>query len=517
MTLVAGIDFGTASVRVSIVHGERGRIGGANADYPVLRRADDPNFATQRHEDHLRALEEAFQAAIAAAAVKGRDIRAMAVDTTGSTVIPLDERLQPLDDAYLWCDHRAWREAAEITAKARELQLEALQWCGGTYSSEWGFAKVLHWLRSHSERRHLFYTAAEHCDLMVATLCGVYDPDIMVRSVCAMGHKWMWNKGLGGLPSEEFLTAVDPLFEGLRARLQGSYLTADQVAGGLSDPWAARLGLRAGIPVAAGALDAHWDAVGAGCRLGDVVNVIGTSTCIMAVTDAPRLIPGLSGVVQGSIHPAKLGIESGLSAVGDLFEAIARRAGKTVSDLASRLWCFKAAQTGLLRLAWDNGDRSVLADPQLRGVTLGWRLNHTAEDELFAAIEGTAFHTRIILDRLQEYDVPIERVINAGGVPQRNEVLNRVYASVLGKPILLPASETTSLGSAIFAFLAAGVFKTVEEAQSALTPRYRVIDPEAGDVRIYEEAFAQFREVYFSLSRSDVFHMGAKSNTEVIQ
>jgi L-ribulokinase len=399
----------------------------------------------------------------------------------------------------LWCDHRAWREAGEITANAAEQGLAALEWCGGTYSSEWGFAKVLHWLRNNPTLRGRLYTAAEHCDLMVATLCGIRSTSQLPRSICAMGHKWMWHEELGGLPGEDFLTSVDPLLAGLRERLGGRYQTSDAIAGGLCNEWAQRLGLRPGIAIPVGALDAHWDAVGAGCRIGDVVNVIGTSTCMMALADQPRLIPGVSGLVRGSIHPDKLGIEAGLSAVGDLFDAIARRAGTTVAALGAKIREHRAGQTGLLRLPWDNGDRSVLVNPQLRGITLGWRLNHTAEDELFAAIEGTAFHTRIILERLQEYGVCIERVINAGGIPQRNETLNRVYAGVIGKPILVPAGDVTSLGSAIFAFLAAGTFKSVEEAQSALSPGYRTIEPEPADVQVYQESFARFRELYFTL------------------
>lgn len=499
MSIVAGVDFGTASVRVSIIHSERGRLGSGSAQYPLLRSSDDADFATQRHADHCRALESAFRSALATAAINGKTIEALAVDTTGSTVVPVDDGLKPLDDYYLWCDHRAWREAAEITAKAREQGLAALNWCGGTYSSEWGFAKVLHWLRSHPEQRSRFHTAVEHCDLMVATLCGLKDPSQLPRSICAMGHKWMWNEALGGLPSDDFLASVDPLLAGLRARLQGRYLTSNNIAGGLSGEWARRLGLKAGIAIPVGALDAHWDAMGAGCRIGDVVNVIGTSTCIVALSDTPRLIPGVSGLVQGSVHPARLGIEAGLSAAGDLFEAIARRAKSTVAALAAKTENFRAGETGLLRLAWDNGDRSVLADPKLRGITLGWRLNHTAEDELFAAIEGTAFHTRIILERLQEYGTPIGRVINGGGIPQRNQTLNRVYAGVLGKPILVPAADTTSLGAAIFAFLAAGTFKSPEEAQDALSRGYRVIEPEGEDVRTYTDLFARFRELYFSL------------------
>lgn len=502
MTIVAGVDFGTGNVRVSIVDSERGRLAQGIGEYPVLRDPADPNWATQRHADHLRALEHACHAALSHARLSGKVIEALALDTTGSTVVMLDERLQPLDDYYLWCDHRAWREAQEITRAGRAHQLTALDWCGGSYSSEWGFAKVLHWLRSHPAARARFCTAAEHCDYIVATLCGISTLDELPRSACAMGHKWMWHHELGGLPSGEFLESVDPLLAGVRDRLAGRYLTSDQTAGELCSEWADRLTLGAGIPIAVGALDAHWDALGAGCRLGDVVNVIGTSTCIMALADTPRLIPGVSGLAQGSIHPKKLGIEAGLSAVGDLFDAIAKRANTPLSALSDRIQHYGAGQTGLMRLAWDNGDRSILVNPQLRGITLGWRLNHTAEDELFAAIEGTAFHTRIILERLQEYGVPIDRVINAGGIPQRNEALNRVYASVLGKPILVPETDTTSFGSAIFAFVCAGAFKSVEEAQQAIAPRHRVCEPIARDVQTYRDLFSQFRELYFAFGKA---------------
>jgi L-ribulokinase len=206
--------------------------------------------------------------------------------------------------------------------------------------------------------------------------------------------------------------------------------------------------------------------------------------------------------VRGSIHPGKLGIEAGLSAVGSLFDAIALRANITIADLMESVKNHTAGQTGLLRFAWDDGDRSVLVDPTLRGITMGWRLNHTAADELFAAIEGTAFHTRIILDRLQDHGAPIARIIHGGGIPQRNETLNRVYADVLNKPILVPDKDTTSLGSAIFAFLAAGTFRSVEEAQAVLSPGYRVIEPVAEHARVYEDIFPKFRNLYFTLGRS---------------
>src|SRR5271157_4132129 len=450
MTIVAGVDFGTLSVRVTLVDSQKGPIGTASASYPLHRRREDPNFATQSHTDQMTALAAATRDALRSTGVDGGAVAAIALDTTGSSVIPVGEGLEPLDDYYLWCDHRAFAEAEEITAKAHETGLEAIDWCGGVYSHEWGFAKLLHWLRHNPGKRSSFVTAVEHCDMVAATLCGIRSVADLKRSVCAMGHKWMWNPKWGGLPPEEFLVAVDPLFAGVRAKLGGEYLTSDKIAGHLTPEWAEKLGLRAGIPIPVGAFDAHWDAIGAGVRLGDVVNVVGTSTCIMAIGEKAELIPGVCGVVPGSIHPHRIGIEAGMSATGDIFEAIARRAGTTVAELSRGLENYRAGETGLLRLTWDNGDRTVLVNPELSGVTLGWRLTHTAQDELFAAIEGTAFHTRVILERMEQYGVPVRRVINGGGIPQRNPVLNQVYANVLGKHVLVPAGDVTSLGSAIF-------------------------------------------------------------------
>ena len=502
MAIVAGVDFGTLSVRVSIVDSVKGRLASATAEYPLVRKKEDPDHATQSHAAHMDALVAATRDAVRLAGIEGRQVRSIALDTTGSSVIPVAEGLVPLDDYYLWCDHRAKEEAALITRLAHAEKLEAIQWCGGVYSSEWGFAKLLHWLRHNPEKRARFVTALEHCDMVAAVLCGITGPAQVPRSVCAMGHKWMWNASLGGLPPEEFLVAVDPLLAGVRAKLAGRYATSDEIAGRLTPAWAAKLGLRAGIPIPVGAFDAHWDAIGAGVREGDVVNVVGTSTCVMAISPESKLIPGVCGVVPGSIHPKMTGVEAGLSASGDIFEAIARRAGSNVVALSEGLEAYRAGQTGLLRLTWDNGDRTVLVNPELGGVTLGWNLTHSAQDELFAAIEGTAFHTRVILERMEQYGVPIRRVINGGGIPQKNEVLNRVYANVFNKPVLVPQSEVTSLGSAIFAFLAAGTFKTIEEAQDALCPSYRTVEPDPAAARVYEELYPLYRKLYFGLGRA---------------
>src|SRR5271157_3865120 len=200
MAIVAGVDFGTLSVRVTIVDTARGRLGSGVAEYSLHRKKEDPDFATQSHGGHMRALVEATGKALSAARVPGDQVSAIALDTTGSSVIPVGENLEPLDDYYLWCDHRSWREAALITETAHRTKLEAIEWCGGVYSSEWGFSKLLHWLRHNPEKRGRLASAFEHCDMVAATLCGITDAQQAKRSVCAMGHKWMWNASLGGLP-----------------------------------------------------------------------------------------------------------------------------------------------------------------------------------------------------------------------------------------------------------------------------------------------------------------------------
>ena len=293
--------------------------------------------------------------------------------------------------------------------------------------------------------------------MVAATLCGITDPRQVKRSVCAMGHKWMWNPKWDGLPPQAFLSKVDPLFDGVREKLAGEYLHLRShrraslarngprhwaCARGFRFPWvhSTRTGMRS-APAAAKATSSTWSA-----------HPRASSRWSKRTT----LVPGVCGVVPGSVHPAYTGVEAGLSATGDIFEAIARRAGTKVTELSQGLEHYRAGQTGLLRLSWDNGDRTVLVNAELGGVTLGWNLMHTAQDELFAAIEGTAFHTRIILERMAENGVPVERVINGGGIPQQNAVLNQVYANVLNKPVLVPDGTPTSLGSCIFALLAAG-------------------------------------------------------------
>lgn len=495
--IVAGVDFGTLSVRVTLMDCDDGAtLGGAVASYPLKRSAADPLLGAQSHDDQMDALARAMREAVARAGIRGEAVAALACDTTGSSVVMVDRDLRPLADYYLWCDHRAHREAEEITALGRAEGLEALKWCGGTYSHEWGYAKVLHFLRHNPDLRDRFATALEHCDMVAATLCGIRDPADLARSICAAGHKWMYGAAWGGLPPQDFLSRVDPLLDGINERLAGRFLTSDAVAGHLSPEWAERLGLAPGIPVPVGAFDAHWDAVGAGARPGDIVNVVGTSTCIIAM--GPQgfpPVPGLCGVVPGSVLPGWTGIEAGQSATGDVFDAIARRAGRDVAGLCAEVAHLPPGGSGLMRLNWDNGDRTVLVRPDLGAVTLGWDLNHTAADEMHAAIEGMAMHVSIITERIEQGGMETARIVNAGGIPQRNDLLNQVYADVLGREVHVPAQSPVGTGSCIFAAMAAGAFDTFQAAQQVLCPPTRVFFPRGG----YDALNALFRDLYFGL------------------
>ncbi|ORE94293.1 ribulokinase [Stappia sp. 22II-S9-Z10] len=508
MAIVAGVDFGTLSVRVTLMETGGEHLSTAIASYPLHTDAADPYRATQSHADHMAALASAVRAAVADAGIDGRSVAAIACDTTGSSVLPVDEDLQPVGDYYLWCDHRAHREAAEITAAFRAAGHEAIDWCGGVYSHEWGYAKLLHALR-HAPDASRIASAVEHCDMVAATLAGVKRPQDVVRSACAMGHKWMWNPKWGGLPPQEILAGIDPLLAGINDRLAGPVATSDRLAGHLCAEWADKLGLAEGIPIPVGAFDAHWDAIGSGCRLGDIVNVVGTSTCIIAV-GPPDLgtIAGLCGLVPGSVDPALMGVEAGQSATGDVFDAIARRAGVPIAELSAGLDAMRPGSTGLLRVPWDNGDRTVLVRPDLGGLTLGWTLGSTAADELFAAIEGMALHVRIIIERMVEGGVPAERIINAGGIPQRSDVLNQVYANALGRDILVPTASPVGVGSCVFAGLAAGAFASIAEGQAALCPPMRTFTPDPSAAPAYADLFALFRDVYFAFGEGRAADLG---------
>ena len=394
--------------------------------------------------DHMRALAEATRQAVQAAGITGEQVEAIALDTTGSSVIPVGEGLVPLDDYYLWCDHRAkqkpqklrnsrtwnkfgshsvvWRRVLLGVGICQAAALAAPQ--SGQARTVRQRLRALRHGRGHALRNH-------RC------------PKRVKRSVCAMGHKWMWNPSLGGLPPESFLAKVDPLLAGVRSQTRGEYATSDKIAGTLSPQWAEKLGLRAGHPHSRSAPSTHTGTRSArrprrrcGQRRGHLD--LHHRLCRAGAADPGSLRSG-AGQRASAIHRHRSWTLRHRRYL-QRHSAPRKHHGRRVEQ---RTGAYGAGQTGLLRMTWDNGDRTVLVNPNLGGMTLGWNLMHTAQDELFAAIEGTAFHTRIILDRMTEYGAPTQRVINGGGIPQNNPVLNQVYANVLGRPVLVPSGKVT--------------------------------------------------------------------------
>lgn len=527
-----GLDYGTNSCRSLIVNLETGaEVASHVYNYPsgqlgVLVDPRDPNVARQSPADYRAGLIEIVvqglaKARAADASFSAEQVVGIGVDTTGSTPIPVNRAGTPLAllpefagnlnaQAWLWKDHTSHAEAAEITALARELRPEYLAKCGGTYSSEWFWAKVLRCKRVAPEVFEAAFSFVEMCDWIPALLTGIEDPLTLKRGVCAAGHKALYSKAWGGLPDKAFLGRLDPALADLRDRLYETAYTADVKAGGLCPSWAKMLGLREGIAVAVGAFDAHMGAVGAGCAGGTLAKILGTSTCdLMVAKNSQPLqdIPGVCGIVDGSVIPGYYGIEAGQSAVGDIFlwfvnqlvpDAYGATPGAKFAALDERASALRPGESGLLALDWNNGNRCVLTDVRLSGLVLGQTL-HTSAAELYRAlVEATAFGARMIVDRVREYGVPVEQVITCGGLAVKSPFLMQVYADILSMPMAVAASDQTcALGAALFGAVAAGAFADVEEAQRKVCRvRERVYQPIPENVAVYAELFRLYRQVH---------------------
>ncbi len=526
-----GLDFGTSSVRALVVDVSDGReVGTAVWKYKhgkdgVILSAD-PNLARQHPADYLEGAEKTLRLALARAhkAVRGfrrERVIGIGVDTTGSTPLPVDRDGVPLAFqrtfasnpnamAWLWKDHTSVREAAEISALAREIRPQYLAKCGGTYSSEWFFSKILHCLRVDPDVFHAAYLWVEIADWIPAVLSGTEAADRIAVGTCAAGHKAMYNPAWGGYPDEEFLSRLDPNLAGLRRRLKSSTLTVDRSVGGLTAEWAKRTGLKPGIPIAAGAFDAHLGAVGAGVTEGTLVKIIGTSTCDMAIARNDRQvadIPGLCGIVDGSILPGYFGLEAGQSAVGDIFnwfvEYVRPGGGKgTHAALARDAVRLAPGESGLLALDWNNGNRTVLVDQRLTGLLIGQTLYTTPAEIYRALIEATAFGALTIISRLEEYGSDIDRIVNCGGIAEKNALVMQIYADVTGRPMVVSRSaQTCALGAAMAGAVVAGTkaggYDRLEQAQQKMAGiRERVFTPDPEAHAVYRELYALYRKLH---------------------
>ena len=527
-----GLDYGTNSVRTVIVDVANGReVAAALWDYAhgaqgvILSR--DPNLARQHPADYVKGAEVTIGKALAAAkrAVRGfqpEQVIGIGVDTTGSTPLPVDEQGQPLTFqkrfakdpaamAWLWKDHTGVAEAEEITALARKLRPHYLAKCGGTYSSEWFFSKILHCLRTRSEVFDAAWSWVECADWVPAMLTGTEAPDKLTIGVCAAGHKAMYNDDWGGYPDAEFLGQLDPELGQLRARLRPQASAIDRAAGGLTPEWARRTGLKAGIPVAVGAFDAHLGGVGSGIAPGILVKIIGTSTCDMMVAPLNEKlpdIPGLCGIVKGSILPGFYGLEAGQSAVGDIFnwfvnyiQPLGRKAGshEALSAAAGKM---APGDSGLLALDWNNGNRTILVDQRLTGLLVGQTLYTTPAEIYRALIEATAFGALTIINRFEEYGVKVAQIVNCGGIAEKNPLVMQIYADVTGRPIKISRSaQTCALGAAIAGAVVAGKpaggYDNFAEAQAAMTGlKPRVFQPNPKAHEVYQRLYRLYRALH---------------------
>ena len=525
-----GIDFGTNSVRALVVDVATGEEIASSVheyrrgDQGVITEPSNPHVARQHVSDYHEGLRTAVPAALARAGAapgfRAADVIGIGIDTTGSTPIPVDASGTPLCllpefegnlDAlvWLWKDHSSMAEAERITALAAEHRPQYLARCGGVYSSEWFFSKVWHCLNAAPAVFEAAQSWVECCDYIPALLVGETRPDRIKRSVCAAGHKAMYAADWGGLPDAEFLELLDPKIAELRPRLYAHADSSDVRAGGLCAEWAASLGLPEGIAVAVGAFDAHHGGVGAGVKVGTLVKIIGTSTC--DITVAPResraaSIPGVCGIVDGSVLPGYYGIEAGQSAVGDIFNWFVTHVCEGDASLHARLTeeaaSLRPGESGLLALDWNNGNRTILVDARLTGLLVGQTLHSNRAQIYRALIEATAFGAHTIHNRMREYGVPIDRMVACGGIAEKNPLVMQIYADVDGQPISVTrSSQTCALGAAIFGAVAAGPaaggYATTAEAQARMaSPAAATYTPNPAHRAVYRRLYALYKRLH---------------------
>ncbi|HVN47811.1 MAG TPA: ribulokinase [Bacteroidota bacterium] len=534
---VIGLDYGTNSCRSLLIDVANGKELASHVfPYPsgssgVIVDGNDPNLARQNPADYVNGIEvticEALKKAKAVDPLfSPSNVIGIGVDTTGSSPLPVDAdglplcfnekfKNNPAAMVWLWKDHTSFAEAAQITALASNIRPQFLSKIGGTYSSEWWWSKILHCKNIAPEVFDAASSWIEICDWIPAVLTGELKPQNIKRSVCAAGHKAMFHPEWNGLPDEEFLEKLSPGLGSLRSRLFDQTFTAEHLAGYLSKEWAAKLGLSTSVAIAVGAFDAHMGAVGAGISTGTLVKIVGTSTCDIMIHPHKKPlqdIPGVCGIVDGSVMKGYYGIEAGQSGVGDIFlwfvnNLVSEKYGATQDEKFQNLGAAAAelqpGESGLLALDWNNGNRTILVDVRLTGLLLGQTLHTTAPEIYRALIEATGFGALAIIDRIEEYGVPVKEVVNCGGLAIKNQLMMQIYADIVGRPMKISRSEQTpALGAGIFAAVAAGTnsggYGSVDDARSAMTGMGKVYSPDQKNHEIYKKLYKLYRQLHDS-------------------
>lgn len=542
---VIGLDYGSDSARAVVVCTETGQTLATSVKYYPRWQAGkycNPTINQYRQHplDYIEVLEGTVKEALAKCpAGTAEQVVGIAFDTTGSTPVFTDEQGTPLallpefaenPNAMfvLWKDHTAVQEAAEINQLCKKWEIDYSAYEGGIYSSEWFWAKALHVLRADEAVRAKAYSIVEHCEWMPALLTGVQSAKEIVRSRCACGHKTMWHPKWNGLPSEEFLTTLDPLLAGFRDRLFSETETADKPVGKLTPEWAERLGLSTDVVVAGGAYDCHMGAVGAAVTPHTFVRIIGTSTCDVMVADyqeiGDRLIKGICGQVDGSVIPGMIGLEAGQSAYGDVYawfkrllefplkqilskstlldEATKAKLIDEVSDqiipaLTAEAEQIPIEESGVLATDWINGRRTPDANQLLKGTITGLTLGTTAPRIFRALVEATAFGGKAIVDRFRAEGVAIDNVIGIGGIALKSPFVMQVLSDVLNMPVkVCNTDQACALGAAMFAATAAGVYSRVEEAIAAMNSGFaKTYEPNPEHAATYQAIYEQYVKV----------------------
>ena len=545
MKYVIGLDYGSDSCRAVVVNAATGEEMASAVKY-YSRWAEGKycvptaNQYRQHPLDYVEGLEYTVKTALSKCpAGTAEQVVGIAFDTTGSTPVFTDKNGTPLallpefaenPNAMfvLWKDHTGIKEAQEINDLCAKWDIDYSAYEGGIYSSEWFWAKALHVLRADEKVRAAAYSIVEHCDWLPGLITGTTEPSTIVRSRCASGHKAMWLEKWGGLPSEEFLTALDPLLAGYRDRLYSETYPSDKKVGTLTAEWASRLGLTTNVAVAAGAFDCHMGAVGAEVKPGALVRVIGTSTCDIMVSSyeemGHKLIPGICGQVDGSVIPGMVGLEAGQSAFGDVYAWFKNVVAWPVVNILSKTTLIDEAtkqklidetldqiipalsveaakipvsESSILATDWLNGRRTPDTSQLVKGTITGLNLGSSAPLMFRALVEATAYGSKAIVDRFIENGVEIKEIIGIGGIALKSPFVMQTLADVLNMPIkVAKAEQACAFGASMFAAVVAGVYAKVEDAQAAMGMGFAAeFYPNVENHKLYLEIYKKYTAI----------------------